>query len=333
VAVGAGSDGVSAAFISALRTAAAFVGTRILTGADVASCFVDPEGDRYALANWLAGIEREHDLVICVADPSLTPWTQSALRSADQLLLVADGSADALSQVESFAFGFFPPARRRLLRVHARRTGAVEATSRWLRLREAEVTHHLALEDAADFLSLMRFLGGRAIGFVGSGGGAFGPAHVGIFKALRESGVAIDFFGGSSIGAAMTAAFSLLLSPEEIEARMHDIFVHSRALKRWTLPYYGLLDHIALDDALRRHYGEVLIEDLWKPYFAVATDLSTFSPRVFRTGKLWQAVRASCAIPGVLPPFFDDEGHMLVDGGVADNVPVEFMNSLKPDRT
>lgn len=127
----------------------------------------------------------------------------------------------------------------------------------------------------------------------------------------------------------MAAVFSQLMEPDEIEAGIHEMFVRRRALKRLTLPRYGLLDHTVFDDALQQEYGSATIEDGWKPYFAVATDLSTYAMRVIRTGPAWQAVRASCAIPGVLPPFIDDEGHMLVDGGVVDNVPIAVMNSLK----
>jgi NTE family protein len=94
------------------------------------------------------------------------------------------------------------------------------------------------------------------------------------------------------------------------------------------LPRYGLLDHRALEDELeRKNPGD--IEDLWRPFFAVAADLSTDTLRVIREGLLWQAIRASCSMPGVLPPFIDDAGHMLVDGGVRDNLPVGAMNSLK----
>jgi NTE family protein len=330
VVVGAGSAGVPDSFVEALRAAAtARAGIIILTHADAAEHFADSDSDRYAIANWLARIEPNYDLVVCIADKALTAWTQSAVRSADQLLLVAGGSPDSQNDVESFALELFPSARRQLVRLHARRAGAVEATSQWLRLRDAAMTHHLAIDDGEDFHRLVRFLTGEAIGFVAGGGGAFGPAHAGIFKAFRESGIVFDIFGGSSIGAAMTAAFSLLMSPEEIDSKTHDIFIRRRALKRWTLPRYGFLDHTALDEALRQSYGEGLIQDAWKPFFAVTADLSTYSLHVMRTGPLWQAVRASCSIPGVLPPFFDGAGHMLVDGGVADNVPVEVMRSLK----
>jgi NTE family protein len=127
----------------------------------------------------------------------------------------------------------------------------------------------------------------------------------------------------------MAAGFSMLRTPEEIDETTHEIFVTRRAFKRLTLPRYALLDHKVLDRSLFAAYGSVSIEDVWKPYFAVATDLSNYAMRVIRAGPIWQAVRASCAIPGVLPPFFDDEGCMLVDGGVVDNVPVAAMHALK----
>lgn len=328
--VGAGSGGLPDSFVRTLRRT---------TVACERACFIDPsdaEGrfgrgpiDRHVVANWLADIERNHDLVVCVADESLTDWTRIALHSADQALLVVSGPPSELNGVEAYAFEIFPPARRRLVRLHTRRTGLVEPTAPWLRRRDVFMVHHLSQEDDADFNSLLRFLGGRAIGFVGGGGGAFGLSHIGLYRAFSEAGIAFDIHGGSSVGAAMAAAFSKLSTPEDIEAGVHEIFVRRGAMRRLALPLYGLLDHTVLDRALRQVYGAAGIEDLWKPFFAVATDLSTFVTRVIRTGPIWEAIRASCAIPGVLPPFFDRDGHMLVDGGVVDNVPTRIMNALK----
>ena len=326
----AGSGDIPSAFVEKLRaTTSSRDRSCFLTSSDAELHFGRQHIDRYAIANWFADIERNHDLVVCVADGALTDWTQTALRSADQALMVAAGSPDELNCVESFAFDIFPPARRRLVRLHARRTGVVRSTASWLRLRDVFMVHHISMADETDFNSLIRFLTGRAIGFVAGGGGAFGLTHIGVFRAFREHGITFDIHGGSSVGSAMAAAFSQLAEPDEIEAGVHEIFVRRRALKRLTFPRYGLLDHTVLDEALQQAYGSAAIEDVWKPYFAVATDLSTYVMRVIRTGPIWEAIRASCAIPGVLPPFFDDEGHMLVDGGVVDNVPVTIMNSLK----
>ncbi len=76
-------------------------------------------------------------------------------------------------------------------------------------------------------------------------------------------------------------------------------------------------------------FGEVRIEDMPLPFFCVSTNLSRGELYVHRQGKLWEAVRASGSIPGLLPPMFTDDGSMLVDGSLIDNVPVKTMRELK----
>jgi NTE family protein len=191
--------------------------------------------------------------------------------------------------------------------------------------------HHVSLEDDQDFESLYRFVTGRAVGFVAGGGGGFGPAHVGIFKAFQERGAKFDMLGGASVGAAVLAGFALFLTPAELDLALKDVFVSSRGFKRWTWPRYSLLDHVEFDKALQRQCRGAQIEDLWRPYFAVATDVdhAGHGLYVMRRGPLWKAVRASGSIPGVLPPMFADDGRMLVDGGVVDNIPLAPMKTLK----
>ena len=190
--------------------------------------------------------------------------------------------------------------------------------------------HHVALEDQVDIDSLIRFLSGRAIGFVAAGGGSFGAAHVGIYKAFRERGVMFDIFVGTSVGSAMAAGFAKNYEAEDLERGAHDIFVRSRSFRRPTWPRYALLDHKAFDRALAEQYGpSCRIEDCWRPFAAVATNLSTHNLELIRSGLLWQAVRASSAIPGLLPPFYTRDGAMLVDGCLIDNVPLAPMHQLK----
>ena len=121
------------------------------------------------------------------------------------------------------------------------------------------------------------------------------------------------------------------MSPEELDQRTGDVFVVSRAFKRVTYPRYALLDHVPFDAALRRQFGDVMIEDAWRPYFAVATvlDGSGEGLHLMRRGPLWKAVRASGSIPAVLPPVLTDDGRMLVDGAVIDNIPLRSMKALK----
>ena len=66
------------------------------------------------------------------------------------------------------------------------------------------------------------------------------------------------------------------------------------------------------------------IEDLWTDFFCVSTNLTRMGPMVHRRGLAWRAIRASMSIPGVFPPVAQD-GDVLVDGGLVDNLPVGEM--------
>jgi NTE family protein len=328
--VGAGGGAIPEAFCARLsRAINARVRCSLRTSSDAHAHFNSGGVDRYAVADWLGELERDNDLVVCVADDALNEWTQAVLNSADLLVLAASGESTALNPIETLAFTLFPSNRRRLVRVLPTRPEDGDVAAPWLRERDVFMLHHVALDSGADFDSLARFLTGQAIGFVAGAGGALGLAHIGVMKAFQEAGVVFDMFGGSSIGSGMAVAFAQLKSPAEVEASIHEIFVRNAALKRLTFPKFGLLDHTVLEKTLEQSYGSVAFEDLWRPGFAIATDLSTYTMRVIRSGPTWQAVRASCAIPGVLPPFFDADGHMLVDGAVSDNAPIAPMHALK----
>ncbi len=135
--------------------------------------------------------------------------------------------------------------------------------------------------------------------------------------------------GGTSAGAAMTAAFAAGRSPENIDDGVHDIFVANSAMRKYTWPRYSLLDHTHFDEHLHRHYGGINIEDLWIPFFAVSTNLSTGTVHCHRHGDLFAAIRASSSIPVLLPPVYTEDGCMLVDGCLLDNVPLRTMQHLK----
>jgi NTE family protein len=305
---------------------------RLLTRDYLEHHFPGRPPDDPAVSNWLNAIEHEYELIAYLADDTLTDWTRKAIRQADQVLIVASGTApESPNPVEAFVFTTHPPARRRLVRLHERRAGWVEGTAAWLAGRDVRMHHHVALEDDLDFKSLHRFLTGRAAGYVAAGGGGFGPAHIGIFKAFVERGASFDILGGASIGAAMVSGLSMLLTPEEVDRRVHDVFVTSRGFKRFTFPRYGLFDHVPFDRALQRQFKDVRIEDAWRPYFAVATvlDGSGQGPYLIRRGPFWKAVRASGSLPAVLAPVFTDDGRMLVDGGVIENIPLRSMKTLK----
>ncbi len=284
-----------------------------------------------AIGHFLATVEQGADIVVFVLDREAAAPGHPCLNYADDLMLVAP-SADARAeplQIEREAARFFTPEHLSLVVCRERSDAPISATARWLKDRDVALHHHVALDNQSDFERLARFLTGTATGLVLGGGGVFGCAHIGVARALKEAGVAIDFIGGTSVGAGVAAALAAGFDPDEILHRAEEMFVRNRTMRRVTVPIYSLLDHRAFDTSLQRHYGDRRMEDLPLNCFAVSANLTSRQMYVHRRGPLWEAVRASTAIPGILPPFIAEEGDVLVDGALVDNVPVDVMRKLK----
>ncbi len=330
--IAGGTEPVPAAFERQMREGLGRTDAEVVDPARIAATFPGRALDDPEVSDWLNELEQTAPLVVYFGDREPSAWTRKAIRQADMVVFACRGEAPAsdLTEVERLACEIHPASARRLVRVHDRRSGEVAGTAAWLARLPCFMHHHVALEDRIDIDSLIRFLSGRAIGFVAAGGGSFGAAHAGIYKAFRERGVTFDIFVGTSVGSAMAAGFAKNYEADDIERGAHEIFVRSRSFRRPTWPRYALLDHKAFDRTLAEQYGaQCRIEDCWRPFAAVATNLSSHNLELIRSGLLWQAVRASSAIPGLLPPFYTRDGAMLVDGCLIDNVPLAPMHQLK----
>jgi NTE family protein len=316
-----------------LRNSLAAAHAEIVDSARLQAMFPGHTLDESEVADWLNNLEYGAPLVAYFGGREASDWARKAIRQADMVVFLCRGDAPpagALTELEAFACEVHPASARRLVRVHDRRHSEVSGTAAWLARVPAFMHHHVALQDEVDIDSLVRFLTGRAVGFVAAGGGSLGTAHLGIYKAFRERGVMFDIFVGTSVGSAMAAGFAKNYDAEHLDRGTHEIFVRSRSFRRPTWPRYALLDHKAFDSALAAQYGhDCRIEDCWRPFAAVATNLSTHDLELIQTGLLWQAVRASSAIPGLLPPFYTKDGAMLVDGCLVDNVPLVPTHQLK----
>lgn len=327
----AGGSQVPEPFIEQLGSVfSANANTLVLDGARIAELL--PQGvplDSTEATQALNQLESSYDFLIFLADAELTPWSQKAIRHADLVLAVAtDGADPTPNALEQLAGAFVNTEARRLVLVHERRE-PLSGTARWLRRRSLAMHHHVALDERGTISRLYRFINGTALGLVACGGGALCAAHVGLYKALIESGFEFDIVGGTSAGAAMTGAFAMGKHPDDIDRGTHDMFVTNRAMQRYTWPRYSLLDHRHYDTQLQRYFGGVSIEDLWIPYFAVSTNLSSYELHRHDRGDLFEAIRASGSIPVLLPPVYTPEGEMLVDGCLLDNVPIRTMHQLK----
>jgi len=139
--------------------------------------------------------------------------------------------------------------------------------------------------------------------------------------------VPIDQVGGTSMGAVVAATVAARWSDAEMAAHFRKAFVDTNPLSDYTLPLISLFRGRRVTNLLRMSFGEREIEDLVLPFFCVTANLTTASADVHTVGRLWRWLRASVAIPGVIPPF-NEAGEVHVDGGVIDNFPVRAMRRL-----
>jgi NTE family protein len=277
-------------------------------------------------SHWFHRVESANDFVVYVADPSASPWSSLCVRQADALLLLAraEGEAGSWAALGGARDSGMALQRAELVLLHDERI-AQGSAARWLAAQPGTPHHHVTGRD--DIARVARLLTGHGNGIVFSGGGARGFAHIGIMKALREAGIPIDLVGGTSIGGILGAAVASQWSIEEMQERFRRTFVDVNPLGDYTFPVVSLTSGRRVSALLRGEFGDMAIEDLPLPFFCVSSNLTTGHSDVHRLGLLWRWLRASVAIPGVLPPVMN-HGEVLVDGGTTNNLPVDVMREL-----
>ena len=200
------------------------------------------------------------------------------------------------------------------------------------------------------------------IAVVLAGGGAKGAAHIGVLKALEEMHIPVDIITGTSMGAYVGGLYATGMSADEIESFIYSVDWNSgyrdrvdRSQRRVRDKEYEDRYQITTDLGLR--FGEIRsptgvvqgqnmlrilrettgnlgrfssFDNLAIPYRSVATDIVELEEVVLDNGYLVDAMMASMSVPGALPPY-ELNGHMLVDGGVVNNMPVDIARSMGAD--
>jgi NTE family protein len=345
VTAGVDAAALAAALAAQLRVAVPQAPVRVLDAAALDEELQQPglarsdAGDvqanrRIALA--LDEIEATHGFVLLVADDGPTAWTERCSRRCDELLLLADATQPPALHPSETQFLSGREGRPGLAQVaevlvllHPEGTANPQNTRTWLDRRPVADHVHMRPARAADMARLARLQSRTAVGLVFAGGGARGLAHLGIVAELEARGMHVDCVGGTSIGAIMAAVTASAQPLEQRVSVARTAFMQSPTGDFNPVPLLSLIRGQRLrrvvDEALTALFGgPVHAEDLWKNFYAVASNYSRASEVVLRRGPLQQALLASAAIPGALPPVLRD-GELLCDGGTFNNFPVDVM--------
>src|SRR5690348_9373726 len=177
-----GCEPLPGAFSRQIRDGLIAIGAEIVDPDRVNAMFPGRALEASEITDWLNKLEHAEPLVVYLGGREASAWGSKAIRQADMIVFACRGDAPTadLTEVEALACRVHPVSARRLVRVHDRRSGEVSGTAAWLARLPSFMHHHVSLEDQIDIDSLIRFLSGRAIGFVASGGGSLGSAHVGV---------------------------------------------------------------------------------------------------------------------------------------------------------
>lgn len=172
---------------------------------------------------------------------------------------------------------------------------------------------------------------GKDIALVLSGGGARGIAHIGVIEVLKEQGYNIKSIAGTSMGAVVGGIYAL----GELDTFKEWLFKLDRTavfrLVDFTLwGGAGFVKGEKVLNTIKEFTKDAEIEELKIPYCALAANIDEQKEVVFKTGNLFEAIRASISIPTVMTPVKTENGH-LVDGGILNNLPLDHVERHEGD--
>jgi NTE family protein len=180
---------------------------------------------------------------------------------------------------------------------------------------------------------LARRLGGVRVGLALGTGAALGHATIGVLKVLKREGIPVDVIAGTSMGSLIAACYASGYEPEEIEdlaLRIDKSWVLENLFWDMTVPRSGMFAGETLLRFIRSYIGSREFSDLEIPFACVAADIETGEEVVLRTGRVAEAVRASCGLPIIYEPI-QLNGRWLVDGGLVNPVPTRLAADMGAD--
>jgi len=170
----------------------------------------------------------------------------------------------------------------------------------------------------------------QKVSLVLSGGGARGIAHIGVIEELEKQGFEISSIAGTSMGALVGGVYALG-KMEEYKEWLYTLDKFKVFnLVDFTLSSQGLIKGDKVLNKMKEFIPDARIEELPIHYAAIAADILNKKEVVFRKGSVFEAIRASMAIPTVFTPVKTKNG-LLVDGGIINNIPLNHVKREKDD--
>src|SRR5918993_1967959 len=272
----------------------------------------------------LARAERDHDRVVLVADAPEAggdaAWKEFCLRQADAVVLVAS-SDQPLPDVAPHP----APSRQPDLVLVGPAPAPGQRVAWVARVDAWQLT--LATGDLATALRpLADRLAGRSLGLVLAGGGARALAHVGGLRELEDAGLHVDRVAGSSVGGVIAGLHATGVTGDDLGEVCFSELVRRRPFGDYRLSPYSLARGQRVHAGLVRAYGaDTVLEGLPRQLSVVSVDLVSRTRQVHRRGSLVDAVKVSCRLPVLFAPVPMEDGRLLVDGGVLDNMPTDLL--------
>jgi NTE family protein len=163
------------------------------------------------------------------------------------------------------------------------------------------------------------------VGLALGGGFARGFAHLGVLQVFEQHQIPVSHIAGTSVGSILGAAYASGAPLSRIIETCRTLRL--RDIARWRVSRLGLASNSRLAGLIERVFDSRQFEDLRIPLAVVATDLSSGEPVVFTQGNLVDAIRASCAFPGLFEPV-EIGTRCLADGGLVAPVPTRAVRTL-----
>lgn len=296
---------------------------------------LDSQIDHKTMTKTFSESEKKYKNIIVLFDAIDSPLSKTILNRAETIYVLVDSESNHQFEpfIESIIHNddYRKQIKFELILSHNTVKKFPQDTGKWLEKKHFFQHHHLRSDNDTDYRRLLRFFSGNAIGLVLGGGGSRGWLHLGVIKALMEANIPIDAIGGTSVGSIVAGCY--LAAQGQYEGLLEK-FTHINdksappfTLKDYTLPVISLMNAERLTNSVEYVCDKLNIEDLWQPFFCISSNVTTYKEQMHHIGSLFQKMRASLAIPGLLPPMVID-GHLHYDGALCNNLPVDIMRNI-----